>query len=290
MWYRTARSHSSKKHTTTTPERKYDTVTIEPPKKPAPKFRMTRKRTTRRIQPEAEPTRSKSQPRTESVNAASHPARKPSNGKSSSSKNRQTSKSHPKEKTPAAKDQPTKRDATLNTQPTANYPTADGQPEDPLESFVTAIHLPCDGSRRRPTRIPLTKVGPDGIGSDDCREMEKWLGSFPNMKLLDSKETFKWDYRQLLAIPVKELGCSVATICLLYVCYDKKAKLPRNKYLEALSRVHVYGDGYMFEVMNNSLTDENMKFLHMGWGTVEDLKGGGDAEVLLKKVLSSLRW
>lgn len=289
MWRRTARSHSSKKHTTTRPEPEYDTVTIEPPKKPAPKFQMTRKHTTSKSQPETKPTSSssKSQPRTQPLSATSHPARKSYNSKSSSSKNHTTGKIQPNGKAATAKDQPIKKDATLNTQPTANYPTADGQPEGNLESFGTGIYLPCNGSRR-PTTIALTKVGHDGVGSDDCIEMEKWLGSFLNLKPIDNKMTFSWEYRQLLGTSVKELGCSVDSVCLLYLCCDRKSKLPSNRYLEDLSEVCVYGDAFMFKVIDNSPADK-LKFLHMGWDSVEDLEKGGDTKVLLKKVLSKLR-
>ncbi|CAD6593710.1 MAG: hypothetical protein ASARMPREDX12_007481 [Alectoria sarmentosa] len=290
MWRRTARSHSSKKHTTTKSEPESDTVTTEPPKKPVPKFQMTRKRTTSKSQPETKPTSSssKSQPRSQPLNTREHPARKPSHSKSSSSKNHTASKIQPKAKAPTAKDQPTKKDATLRTQPTANYPTADGQPEGTVESIGTGIYLPCDGSRRRPTTIALTKVGHDGVGSDDCIETEKWLGSYLNLELIDKKMTFGWEYRQLLGTPVKELGCSVDTVCLVYLCCDKKSKLPRNSYLKKLSGVHVYGDAFMFKVIDNSPADK-LKFQHMGWDLVKDLEEGGDTKVLLKKVLDDLK-
>ena len=199
-----------------------------------------------------------------------------------------TGKSSPKQEAATARDEPKKRITILGKDPILGYLTISGQPNLSPMSTVEALHLPCDGSRVCMTYIPITEVGRDDKSLKKWLPIEKWLGHFPKMSALTHPSTFSWDHRQLLAMPADRLGGSFETKFLLYVCYEKKAKLTRNKYLEKLSGVHMYGDSFLFKV--HCFKDYGRPdFLHMQEeDLVEGLEDGGATEQVLRKLLADL--
>ena len=199
-----------------------------------------------------------------------------------------TGKSSPKQEAATARDEPKKRITILGKDPILGYLTISGQPNLSPMSMVEALRLHCDGSRVCMTYIPITEVGRDDKSLKKWLPMEKWLGHFPKMSALTHPSTFSWDHRQLLAMPADRLGGSFETKFLLYVCYEKKAKLTRNKYLEKLSGVHMYGDSFLFKV--HCFKDYGRPdFLHMQEeDLVEGLEDGGATEQVLRKLLADL--
>lgn len=289
MPYSTGKTYSSTRHATTGLEEDAHIVTIEPPREPPKKAtakgQWRKRSTTSKSQPEKKPAASKSQSSRRQLPVASHPAKNPSSAMHSSPKDYVTGKSPLKQKASTARDQPTKSNVTLDTHPILGYLTISGQPNLSPEYTAEALRLPCDGSRVRIVNIPLTEVGGDDKSLKKWLDKEIWLGHFPDMDTLTRSSIFSWDHRQLLSIPADKLGGSFDTKFLIYVCYERKAKLTKNEYLEKLSGVHMYGDSFLFKV--HCFKDYGRPdFLHMGKeDLVEGLEDGGATEQILRKLL-----
>lgn len=284
----TAKNYSSTTYTTTRPEPVYRTVLIEPPKKPSNKPR-TNGQWTRPIsnsQSGTKPTASIKQRKIEQVTTASYSAREPSTVKSPPPKNHTIGNSEPKEKAAAAKQQPSHQNSDLNKQQTSDHPISklSCEPKVYPQTSVETLRIPCDNSPCRITYIPLTAFNPRDTGSDDCMKKEEWLTRFPNVKLMD-QSTFSWNERQLLYLPFKDLDRFIEGFHLLYVCYEKKTRLPRNRYLEKLSGVHMYGDSFLFK-MSNSYASSEPDYLPLRVNPSEAQESGGKIEVMLKEILS----
>ena len=283
-----AKTYTSTTYTTIRPEPVYRTVLIEPPEKPSKKP-CTSGQWTRPIsnsQSGTKPAASKKQPKIEQVTTASYSAREPSTLKSPPPKEHTIGKSKPKEKAAAAaKQQPSHQNSDLNKQQTSDHPISklSCQPKVSPQTFVETLRIPCDDSPCRITYIPLTAFNPRDTGSDDCMKKEEWLTRFPNVKLMD-QSTFSWNERELRYLPFKDLDSSVKGFHLLYVCYEKKARLPRNRYLEKLSGVHMYGDSFLFK-MSDSDDGSDPDYLPLRVDPSEALKSGGEIEVMLKKMM-----
>ena len=150
---------------------------------------------------------------------------------------------------------------------------------------LDVIRIPCDGSRFQVKSIPLIGIGHDGIRFEDCVAAEDWLKQFPDVQSVADKSNFNWKNRSLIGIPAEDLGSSVNEMYFMYVCYEVKTGLPHNKYLENLSGVQMFGDGYLFKVYKDFDEDGRPIFLDMGSVSAIDLKNGGVTKECVQKLL-----
>ena len=251
----------------TTPfERKYTTVLIEPPRKLPPKVESTTKGITSEDHLETKPTASRYQPSTEQVIAASYPEEMSSHSTSSSPQKHTVGPYQPDVEATSARTQSSKQNL-----------------------YLDVIRIPCDGSPLRISHVPLIKLGDDGVRLDECVALEEWLELFPNMWSLHDKSTFNYYYRKLLGLPSEDPDDPASINYFIYVCYEKEAGLAHNKYLESLSGVKVYGDGFFFKMREDFDVNRGPSFIHMGTESVKDLEDRGDTETTFRKVLKSLR-
>ena len=112
---------------------------------------------------------------------------------------------------------------------------------------------------------------------------------FPDMSSLPPECNFHYDQRQLLALRVQDVDELGSTNHMIYLCYDEKSGLPHNKFLEKLSGVNIYGDGFWFMLCRDFDLRKGPTFIHMLQEVIENLLRGGMPETILRRLLAILR-
>ena len=112
---------------------------------------------------------------------------------------------------------------------------------------------------------------------------------FPDMSSLPPECNFHYDKRQLLGLRASDIDKLGFANHMIYLCYDKKARLPHNKFLEKLSGVNIYGDGFWFMLHRDFDEHEGPSFIHMTLEVIENLLRGELAEKVLLRLLAILR-
>ena len=123
----------------------------------------------------------------------------------------------------------------------------------------------------------------------DCTDYEKQLGYIPLVQ--DFKDyTFGWYWRKLLAISYPpEAGMPQGTVCMIYVCVDKRSKLPHNSSLEDAARAcgfscGVFGDAYIFRAKSEPTGSGGAQYLHIN----EEFSYKNEKDILWGKALQTL--
>lgn len=271
MSHPTTRHHSYTTSNTKIAIPAYETVLIEPPKRPHAKEQWVRT-----------PRDSKVRSRSENVTAARYPAAKPSDVKNSSPKYFTTGKSWPYEEITATKEQHLKTDTADHVESTPS-----NLPKVPRGAFVQALCLPCDDPSLRLVNIPLTEVGP--VRHHTTTEIR--LGHIPNMKSLNDQGIFSWEFSQLVCLdyPTNDQDHSVDAIYFLYMSHMQESGLQTNELLEKYSEFHLYGDGFLFKVEGKSYNNGIANYLPMNKSSaVRDGKIRRDTAAILKELLKKL--
>ena len=74
----------------------------------------------------------------------------------------------------------------------------------------------------------------------------------------------------------------------MYVCFEEKAGVPHNRYLEGLSGVEMFGESFLFKMYRDFDGDGKPIFRDMGAESVRELEGGGLMEGIVRKMLDSM--
>ena len=125
------------------------------------------------------------------------------------------------------------------------------------------------------------------IGMDDCSASEKLLKCIPYVP----KESFAfiWSHRSLLSLSVKSLkdiDREWHADYMMYVCLDEDTGLARNKYLESVSGLYVYGDAFLFKVKRGGLAKpERAEYVNMNDDFGRGWRSFGCANNILRKLL-----
>ncbi|KAM0806141.1 hypothetical protein BDR22DRAFT_958592 [Usnea florida] len=162
-------------------------------------------------------------------------------------------------------------------------------PSQPLQTSdkkLDVIFIPCSNDYTLSmSQKTLSLVS--SITMDYCTASEKLLRRIPYVP----KESFAftWSRRSLLSVSDKSLqdiDREWHADYMMYVCLDEDAGLARNKYLESVSGVYVYGDAFLFKLKRGGLAklaraeyvDMNDDF-GRGWRSI------GSANNILRKLL-----
>ena len=131
---------------------------------------------------------------------------------------------------------------------------------------LEVVRIPVSGFPIRLEKFPLVDVGPGGINEDKCKDFERKLGHVPDLRSYTNPKDFSWTHRSLVGISAKTIPeywdedekTAWKRDYMMYLCVDKGAGLPRNKYLHSIlddtsggrgARQHldVYGDVFVFK-------------------------------------------
>ena len=126
-----------------------------------------------------------------------------------------------------------------------------------------------------------------GIGMDDRNMSETLLKRIPYVP--KDSFAFIWSRRTLLSIRDKHLqdiDREWHADYMMYVCLDEDAGLARNKYLELVSGLHVYGDALLFKVKRGGLAKlDRAEYVNMDEGFGRDWRSVIGANNILGKLL-----
>ena len=153
---------------------------------------------------------------------------------------------------------------------------------------VKIMRIPCDGSPISIVTTPLIGIGDGGIKAEDCTENEEGLLLFPDIEVLEQDFDFRCSHRQLLCLSATNVSPVENTDHMLYVCEEEESGLPRNKILEDLSEMKMYGDGFWFMVLKGFDESVGPHFIDMRQEIVQDLylKERGKAETVLRNLVA----
>ena len=138
------------------------------------------------------------------------------------------------------------------------------RPSQTSDNKLDVICIPCNDnytlSMSRQT-MPLAS----SIGMDDCSASEKLLKRIPYVP--EESFAFIWSRRSLLSLSDKRLqdiNQEWHADYMMYVCLDEDAGVARNKYLESVSGVYVYGDAFLFKMKRGGLAKlERAEYVNM---------------------------
>lgn len=134
---------------------------------------------------------------------------------------------------------------------------------------LEVVRIPFSGFPIRLEKIPLVDVSPGGINKDEFKDFERKLGHIPDLRSHTNPKDFSWAHRSLVGISATNVPESWAEDkdgrkttwkrdYMMYLCVDKGAGLPQNKYLHkrldetkegrgARQDLDVYGDAFVFK-------------------------------------------
>ena len=154
------------------------------------------------------------------------------------------------------------------------------------------VKIPCNHAVTNPiclTNISLTDID-ISISTDNGRRLEERLVRVPNLRLHSLPKTFSWPHRLLTELSGDDLqpfAIEERLEYMMYMCMDKEAGLPLNRYLKTIYGVLVYGDAFIFKVKSDRLGKERgAKYLHFDEFFVRDAKLGRHAVDILDKLLN----
>ena len=125
------------------------------------------------------------------------------------------------------------------------------------------------------------------IDMDYCSASEIYLKRIPYVP----KESFAfiWSRRSLLSLSdknLKDIDREWHADYMMYVCLDEDAGLARNKYLESVSGLHVYGDAFLFKVKRGGLAKlERAEYVNMNDDFGRGWRSFVSANNILRKLL-----
>ena len=133
---------------------------------------------------------------------------------------------------------------------------------------------------------PKTMSLENSIGMDGCSASEKLLRRIPYVP--EDSFAFVWSRHSLLSLShrfQRKIERKWQEDYMMYVCLDD-AGLARNKYLEFISGLQVYGDAFLFKVKRGGLDKlERAEYVNMDEDFGRDSWSLANANILLRKLL-----
>ena len=125
------------------------------------------------------------------------------------------------------------------------------------------------------------------VAMDYCTASEKFLRRIPYVP--EESFAFIWSRRSLLSVSdksLRDIDQEWHADYMMYVCLDDDAGLARNKYLESISGVFVYGDAFLFKVKRGGLAKlARAEYVNMNDDFGRGWRAFGSVNNILRKLL-----
>ena len=160
------------------------------------------------------------------------------------------------------------------------------RPSQTSDDKLDVICIPCNDSYTFSTSRKTMSLA-SSIGRDDCSASEKLLKRIPYVPT--ESFAFIWSRRSLLSLSdksLKDIDREWHADYMMYVCLDEDTGLTRNKYLESVSGLYVYGDAFLFKVKRGGLAKlERAEYVNMNDDFGRGWRSFGSANNILRKLL-----